>query len=164
MSVNPTNCVRLPEETQDFIGSIQSSRSPREDLTAILPSILAKVADFVAQAPSLTYSRFRDLGVLKIGKLWVLSPSQLQRWLSISKSRFHKVLQDCLWDQVSPLETDLGDHLAFFSNLSLGEGRKLSFRVIAEIEPISDILPPLAVDHQPSYTDCLHVERFCSPL
>jgi hypothetical protein len=140
MSVNPASCVRLPEETQAFISAIQSTRQHREDLTEILPTILAKVADFVAQAPSLTYSRFGDLGVLKIGHLWVLSPSQLQRWLGISKSRFHKVLQDCLWDQVDPLEADLGPHLAFFSRLPPGEIRKLSFRVgyLAEIDQTDD--------------------------
>jgi hypothetical protein len=92
MLVDPTGSSALPEETQAFIKSIQSSRWPREDLTKFLPPILSKVADFVAEVPSSIYSRFADIGVLNIGRLWVLSPCQLRRWLSISKSQFRRVL------------------------------------------------------------------------
>jgi hypothetical protein len=56
MFVNPTGSRALPEETQGFIESIQSSQRAREGLTKILPPILSKVADFVAEAPSSTYS------------------------------------------------------------------------------------------------------------
>jgi hypothetical protein len=47
---------------------------------------------------------------------------------------------------------DLGAHFGFFSKLPAAEIRKLSFRVITEIESVSDILHPMA-DHCSSYTD-----------
>jgi hypothetical protein len=68
MFVSPTGSSAFPEETQAFIKSIQSSRGHREDLIQILPPILSTLADFVIDAHSSTYSRFADLGALKIGR------------------------------------------------------------------------------------------------
>jgi hypothetical protein len=141
------------DKVQTFINSIQVARQSRDDLVDNLPIILAKIADFVSETPCYVYTRFTSLGVLKIGPLWVLSPALLQRWLRISKSRFNGVLSNCLWEQFSLLNVDLGPHLFFFSKLLPSEIRKLSFRKITEIEPMSVILHPLVADRCSTYND-----------
>jgi hypothetical protein len=120
MSVKITSCGPLSEETclvQAFVNLMRGTRHPLDDLTENLRIILSKVADFVSKTLFYTYTRFIQLGVLTIGSLWILSPVILQKWLTISKTRFNQVLHACLSDPVNPLPADLEPHLGSRSSL-----------------------------------------------